>query len=270
MQSIAILGCGWLGLPLGQQLSQEGFLVNGSTTRAEKLSHLATAGIKPFLIRIGDRIEGEQLDLFLKSDILFLNIPPGRKTPNIASIYPQKIQLILSALADSSIKKIIFASSTSVYGFSEEKINESSPTLPETASGKALLQAEQLLQRQKQFQVTILRLAGLAGANRHPGRFLAGKKDLPNGLAPVNLVHQEDCIQIIKAIINQEKWGEIYNVCSDKHPTKVLLYTMKARDLNLPLPQFIPNNLSRFKLISNQKVKESLNYTFLHPDPMTF
>lgn len=35
MPTVSILGCGWLGLPLAEQLLAEGYSVKGSTTRAE-------------------------------------------------------------------------------------------------------------------------------------------------------------------------------------------------------------------------------------------
>ena len=34
---IGILGCGWLGLPLAQQLVEDGHIVRGSTTQNSKL-----------------------------------------------------------------------------------------------------------------------------------------------------------------------------------------------------------------------------------------
>ena len=47
---IAIIGCGWLGLPLAKKLIKENFIVKGSTTSKEKISVLKTEKIEPFLI----------------------------------------------------------------------------------------------------------------------------------------------------------------------------------------------------------------------------
>ena len=52
-KSIAILGCGWLGLPLGKYLVEQGYRVAGSTTRAEKLSTIQAMGMEAFQIQDG-------------------------------------------------------------------------------------------------------------------------------------------------------------------------------------------------------------------------
>ena len=39
-ETITILGCGWLGLPLAQTLVKEGYSVKGSTTTEDKLEVL--------------------------------------------------------------------------------------------------------------------------------------------------------------------------------------------------------------------------------------
>ena len=57
----------------------------------------------------------------------------------------------------------------------------------------------------KKFNTTVIRFGGLIGYDRMPGKFLTGKKDLPNGDAPVNLIHRDDCVQIIYQIIKNEK-----------------------------------------------------------------
>ena len=54
MKKIAILGCGWLGLPLAKKLIESGYTINGSTTRPEKIKTLRDNGIQPFLIKLSD------------------------------------------------------------------------------------------------------------------------------------------------------------------------------------------------------------------------
>jgi hypothetical protein len=34
-------------------------------------------------------------------------------------------------------------------------------------------------------------------------------------------------------------------------------------------PEFLSEEKSKFKIISNEKIKSTLNYKFIHPDPMT-
>ena len=76
------------------------------------------------------------------------------------------------------------------------------------------------------------------GYRRHPVYFLSGRKQVPNGDAPVNLVHGDDVASIIQKIIEQEIKGEIFNVVAPSHPTKKQVYDAKAKEFNLDPPHF--------------------------------
>jgi len=269
-KTISIIGCGWLGLPLGAFLVEKGFDVKGSTTRQEKLSLLEESGITPFLIKVGDDLERKNIDAFFQSKILFINIPPGRRCPDVENVYPKEIKNLIEKAKTGAVEKIIFISSTTVYGNSNDLVTEKETTNPDTSSGKALVQIEEFLKTEKRFKTTILRMAGLVGGNRKAGRFLAGKKNVPNGSARVNLVHRDDCIRLIDQIIEQEQWNEIFNVCSDEHPTRQEFYIQQAKKQGFEAPEFLENDKPSFKIVSNEKLKKALKYSFLHPDPMQF
>ncbi|MBW6351747.1 hypothetical protein, partial [Pseudomonas aeruginosa] len=70
---------------------------------------------------------------------------------------------------------------------------ENSPRRPQTASGQVLKELEDWLHNLPGTSVDILRLAGLVGPSRHPGRFFAGKS-APDGQHVVNLVHLQDVV----------------------------------------------------------------------------
>ena len=115
MRQISILGCGWLGLPLAKILISKGFTINGSTTSEEKLEVLKNAGINPFLIQIkSNRVVGEVVKFLEDSEILIIDIPPNLRDGSTES-FIEKIEQSIPFLEQSSIKKIIFVSSTSVY-----------------------------------------------------------------------------------------------------------------------------------------------------------
>jgi nucleoside-diphosphate-sugar epimerase len=90
---------------------------------------------------------------------------------------------------------VLFISSTSVYNDVDAFVTEETIARPATESGKQLLETEQLLQSNINFKTTI-RFGGLIGEDRHPVKFLAGRENLENPNAPINLIHQEDCIGI--------------------------------------------------------------------------
>lgn len=269
-QKISIIGCGWLGFPLAKFLLEKGFEVKGSTTSEDKLPLLKEAGIIPFFIKAGEELEGEKLEDFFDSEILIINIPPRRRRPDVERLHFLEIKNILDAAQKGSVQKIIFCSSTGVYSDVNKEVSEADMPSPSTDSTKALFKIENHLQSSSDFKNTILRFSGLVGGERKAGRFLAGRQHVANGNAPVNLVHREDCIQVIYEIIRQDIWNEIFNVCSDKHPLRKDFYTKQTIKQGLVPPSFLENEEPRFKIVSNEKLKKELGYTFIHPDPSEF
>jgi nucleoside-diphosphate-sugar epimerase len=260
------LGCGWLGLPLAKDLVSKGHVIKGSTTSESKISNLQSNGIEPFLIDLGSIQSTAEISKFLASEHLIIAIPPRVKHHNN---FKEQIESLISFIESSTIKKVIFISSTSVYPNTNSLVMEEVMEIAESNSGRVLQEVEKLLQSNKFFQTTILRMAGLYGYDRQPGRFLAGKKEVSNANGKVNLIHQDDCIQIIFNIIEKELWNEVYNCCSDEHPTRQEFYTKAALTLGMEPPEFLSEEKSKFKIISNEKIKSTLNYKFIHPDPMT-
>ncbi len=262
MQQISILGCGWLGFSLGKSLLENQFQVKGSTTSLEKMALLEKSGIMPFQILLNENVIDGDISSFLEhSEILILDIPPklrGLAKENFVA----KIKTLVPFIEKSSVKKVLFVSSTSVYSDANETITEATTPQPDTESGKQLLATERLLLANKNFQTTVLRFGGLIGDDRHPIRFLAGRKNIENPEAPINLIHQNDCIGIIKKIIAANCWNETFNAVYPFHPTRKAYYTDKAIEQNLPLPEFDFSKPSIGKLILSDKVEGILEYQF--------
>lgn len=269
MTQISILGCGWLGLPLAKKLIKKGNSVNGSTTSENKLALLENAGINPFLVALESESISESITDFLaKSEILIIDIPPKLRGSNVDSsdssrkIFVEKIQNLIPFIEKSTVKNVLFVSSTAVYGNENGIVTEETNANPETESGKQLLLAEALLQKNQNFAITIVRFGGLIGEDRHPVKFLAGKENLENPDAPVNLIHQNDCIGIIEEIIKQSKWNEVFNAVAPFHPSREKYYTQQAKKYNLILPTFSTEKSNIKKVISSEKITNSLSYQF--------
>ncbi len=265
-KTISILGCGWLGLPLARHFLQLGFQVKGSTTHAEKLALLQDNNIAPYLIQLNPQINADHQAAFFDSEILLVNVPPARR-PDVESFYPAQMQSLAATLKNTPVKKVLFISSTSVYPDLNREVTEKDARHPVKPSGKALLRAEAIFLQNQQFQTTILRFCGLYGPDRNPGRFLAGKT-LPNtGEAGVNLIHLDDCIQIISQVVAQEVWGAVFNACADQHPAKKDFYPLAAQAFGWEAPQF-GEEQEAFKIVNSSQLKKQLGYRFLHPDPL--
>ena len=265
MTQISILGCGWLGLPLAKSLLQNGFLIKGSTTSLEKISLLESDGITPYLVRLEEQqISASVADFLADSQILIINIPPklrGGSTENFVA----KITTLLPFIENSTVEKVLFVSSTSVYGEDNEFVSEVTVLNPDTEGGRQLAIVENVLQKNSRFQTTILRFGGLISDDRNPVRFLSGRDNIENPDAPINLIHQDDCIGIIEKIIALNSWDETYNAVAPFHPTRQEYYTQKATELNLALPKFAALNTIVGKTILNNKVIEVLDYSFIKP-----
>lgn len=267
-KQVSILGCGWLGLPLAKYFISQQYIVKGSTTTEEKVALLEEATIQPYVFTLGTtKNDIVYADFLADSDVVVINFPP-RRIPNIIAIYQEQIQAILPFINDT--QKVIFVSSTSVYQNTNDWVTEDLENQPEKESGKAVLAVEKLLKTHLNDRLTILRFAGLFGYDRVPGRFLAKKKQLPNGKTPINMIHQDDCIGLIDAIISKNIWGEIINGCADEHPLREEFYTLAAKKIGLTPPEFIETASVSFKKVSNTKSKELLQYRYKHPDPMVF
>jgi nucleoside-diphosphate-sugar epimerase len=263
--NISILGCGWLGLPLAAHLIGRGHHVKGSTTSPEKLERLERNNIQPFLIGLTPEIEHpEKVQPFWNSEVLVINIPPGRRRENVIAFHTDQIYSLNNAIRDSSVDFVVFVSSTSVYPKSSGLVTEKDaiPGKAKRNSGNALLKVEQILTRNSSFKTTIVRFGGLIGYDRHPVNYLSGKKEITRANAPVNLIHRDDCIKIITRIIENSITGEIFNAVHDHHPMRETYYLEAAKRQNMEPPKFKKDERNDYKIVSNEKLKSTLNYKF--------
>ena len=261
----SILGIGWLGFPLAKKLIENGYNVKGSTTSESKLENLKTNNIKPFQIELSEKEINGNIEGFLDdSEILIIDIPPKlRRNPK--ENFVEKMKLLITEIEKSTVKNVLFVSSTSVYAdaFPIVEIDENTIPNPDSESGKQLLETEKILLSNPNFQTTILRFSGLIGEERNPIKFLAAKTNVENPDAPINLIHQDDCIGIICEILKQVQLdNRIFNAVSSQHPTRKEYYTQKAIENNLAIPVFDQSKKSIGKRISNTKIEAVLNYTF--------
>ncbi|UII22163.1 SDR family oxidoreductase [Fulvivirga ligni] len=256
--SISVLGCGWLGLPLSKELVQKGYSVNGSTTSEGKIDIVSATGATPFLLDLSSPDLPEQ---FFSSDIFIVTVPPS------SGNYESNMKRLVTRLEKKKFPKIIFISSSSVYPNTNQLVRENdAKAIKSSHSGVTLLEIERLFNK-PEFDTTIIRFAGLYGPDRHPGRFLKRKSQLTNGGNPVNLIHLDDCIAIILKIIESNKWNEVFNACADEHPSRKEFYTKASQSLGFDIPEFTDEQ-GDYKIVDASHLKESLGYSFIHPDPM--
>ncbi|PVX52335.1 nucleoside-diphosphate-sugar epimerase [Balneicella halophila] len=253
-KTISILGCGWLGKPLATRLIDEGYSVKGSTTTEEKLEELRNLNIDPYLIDINELTNN--IDNFLDADTLVVAITPQK---------PLSIEKLTERISESPTKNVIFLSSTSVYQANNAEVTEESPLV-----ASPLVLAENFFRDLEGFSVTIIRFGGLFGYDRKPVNFIRPNKEMKNPEGFVNLIHQDDCIEIITQIIQKDIWREIFNACSDSHPNRKEFYETQAKRHHKPLPNFEAEGISKFKIVSTKKLKERLPYRYKYDDLLSY
>ncbi|MCV6630164.1 MAG: NAD(P)-binding domain-containing protein [Flavobacteriaceae bacterium] len=256
---IAIIGLGWLGKALATFLLQQSYTILGSTTTPSKIPLLEALGIQPYCIDLDQQGQEIALEQMLsKAATVVICIPPRHQKKSDYS-YAQKMTRIANAINDSN-KNILFISSTSVYAGTSGILSKTNIEKPKSTRSHAIWEAEEVW-RNRFKNTSILRFSGLIGSNRHPIYTLAGRKKIPNGNWPINLIHQKDCIGIIYRILEDQIWGKTYHAAYPFHPQKATYYIQKAHQLGLEAPEFESNPLPG-KIIDSSKLIRELSYTF--------
>lgn len=264
-QNLVVTGYGWLAGYVGKALAGDVNII-GTTRSHEKCLALKDQGIEGVEYTLGE--DPEIVCRHLSNATLLLNVPPGRKSTHLET-FTANMTALIDAVVSAGVRHIVFVSTTSVYGDSNnELINETSATAPQTESAKAHVAIENyLLAKRDQIDVSILRLAGLVGPDRHPARSLSGR-ELDAGNKRVNLVHIHDVAEAFKKIIGSAPINGILHLCSLSHPKRGVYYVDAAKALNIEPPYFADTeNSPSGKVIDAHKSWEQLGVSPQYSDP---
>ncbi|MBV8251493.1 MAG: SDR family oxidoreductase [Chitinophaga sp.] len=263
---VSILGCGWVGKPLAQHLSGAGYMVKGSRTTAEGVAEMNALGVQGCLVKLEEwQVIAE--DTFWEADVLMIDVPP--RMHRGPQVFANEMATLRDHLLQTAIRKVIFISSTAVYPNVNDIVDETSSLPADKSNGQALLDAEQIFLHAPGMDTVVIRFGGLAGYNRFPAT--QARLDEASGLnMPVNLIHRDDCIGIIAQVLQKDIWGETFNACASAHPLKYDYLSAVADWYGLHRPTRKDSEEASWKIISNNKLKEMLGYSFLYDDPLQF
>lgn len=247
-KKISILGAGRMGKALAYRLVAKGYKVRASNTTNKNVAVFAEKGIVPYVVDLLD-FATNYTD-FLDCDILILPI-----TLKNTKVFEQ----FISVLGKSRVKKVLFISSTSVYDENNEIVTEEA-----TTNDSILAKIEQLFLSNTHFETTIVRFGGLFGYGTRPVDFISTTRKMKNPKGFVNLIHREDTLCILEEIILQDVWGKVFNAVADTHPQREAFYKIQAEKYGKPMPVFDETTPSTYKIVSNEKIKNVLNYQFLY------
>jgi nucleoside-diphosphate-sugar epimerase len=246
---IALIGLGWLGMPLAQELQSKGYRLTVSSRNEEKLTYIEAQCWIPLNFnslstpKLSENNEGDLKNV----QHVIITLPPSTFKEN-ASL----LNILLEKFDPNC--QVIYTSSTGIYPNENREYDESS--VIETSSLLGDLE-EEIKERS---HYCILRLAGLIGPNRHPVKFLLKQETRENGAAVVNLIHQKDVIQAIVSCISQEKNQAIYNVCYPEHPTRAEYYNEAAKFYFQQEMTF--NSGEKGKIILGKKIEKERKFKY--------
>lgn len=259
MESVLIIGCGYVGLPLAKAWLHKGRVVYGTTRTPARRDRLKEEGIEPVVL---DLLASPPFQL-PKADLVYFLVAGSHE-----ETLPEGMTRVLSALAENPPQKFIYSSSTGVYGDHRgEWVDETSAREATHPAGLRLIRTEEILLsafRKHRFPGIVARLSGIYGPRRIPGRDLVLKRGPmvgdPDGY--LNLIHLDDLVHLLVAAALRGKAGESY-LFSDDHPVlRKEYYRFLAERLGVPhfSPTWIPSQeWSGSRRCLNQKMKEELH-----------
>ena len=274
---VLIIGCGYVGLPLGVELLRRGHAVAGLRRSAEGAARLHSAGLQPLTADI--TCPGDLAKLPLPYDWIVNTISSTKGgADEYQKVYLEGTRHVLQWLASAPPKKFIHIGSTSVYAQTDaSQVKETSPAEPATATGRILLAAEKLLldaARAQHFPAVLLRVAGIYGPGRghYFQQFLKGAAEISGrGKHVLNMIHRDDVVGAIITALQSGRTGEIYNLVDDEPVPQIHFFRWLSETLGRNMPPFVPESAASAKRgatnkkILNRKLKMELGYSFRYP-----
>lgn len=265
---IGIIGCGYVGQAIAAICRKHGYEISATTRHKEKISFLENFVDKVFLLN------EHNLSSFLENqDIILITVAPDNPS-NYQSTYVNTAKQVKEILKhNSSIKQLIYTSSTSVYGeHNGDWVTEISPLKPESESARLLCETEDILLscRSQNLNVCIFRLGEIYG----PGRLIEDRLERMHnqvfagtGVSYTNIIHIADIVNAIEIALLNNLDG-IFNLCNDFHVPRREFYDQLCQKKNLPVIVWDPEKENRHKgnkRVSNEKIKKE-GMVFKHPN----
>jgi len=273
-----IIGCGYIGLPLGAELVKQGHEVVGIGRGIESRTDVKGLGIHPINADITDPDSFRKINGAFDWVVNCVSSSHGGPD-DYRKVYLQGTRNLIAWLAANPPRKFLYTSSTGVYGQDDGSVvKENHDTVPATETGKVLAETERILldaARNDNFPAVILRVAGIYGPDRtyQLSSFLEGRARIEGtGLRHLNMIHRDDVIGAIIAALEDGHPGEVYNAVDDEPVGQIHFLRWLSESLGQDMPpEARPEELANKKRgvtdkkVSNRRLKMELGYQFKFP-----
>ncbi|XP_065848142.1 uncharacterized protein [Euphorbia lathyris] len=216
-----VLGMGFVGQFIAQDLKKEGWIVSGTCTSTVKKKELEERGFDICLFDANDP-QLSSLHTLRSSTHLLVSIP---SLIGIGDPVLQHEELLQSTIMDGNLQWLCYLSSTSVYGDSGGAwVDEDYPANPTRDTAKSRLAAEEgwlNLGDSLGIPTQIFRLGGIYGPGRSAvdtiikQKALSKSQKLRISRQYTSRIHVEDICQALKASIKKPSFRRIYNIVDD-------------------------------------------------------
>ena len=278
MNRVLIVGCGYVGFPLGAELASQGHEVFGVRRAVPDPEPYEAAGIQPLAADITKPEDLARLPGPFDWVVNLVSSSHGG-VEEYRQVYLQGTRNLVNWLKAAPPQKFVYTSSTGVYGQTDGSlVKEDAPTFPITETSQVLIETERALLeafRQHKFPAAILRVAGIYGPERgHLFQQYLRKEARIEGKGErfLNMIHLDDLVHVIIAALKRGHPGEVYNAVDDEPVTELHFFHWLSETLCQRLPPHGPpadaaerKRGQTHRRILNRKLKMELGYQFKHP-----
>ena len=246
-RSRLIVGCGYLGQRVADRWLQSGSSVFAITRSSTNAKNLSAGGIHPIIgdVTTADGLPEAIRDLPEVDTVLWA---VGFDRSAHASYRDVHVNGLLRTLQQIPNKpRVVFISSTGVWGEETNEVDESTPASPTREAGVVLLEAETALRSHPKGPGVVLRLAGIYGPGRLP-RLSDIQENKPIAADPdswLNLIHVDDAASVICDISELPVPKSLYIVSDTTPIRREQWYSSLAEFTNSPRPRWATNSRLR-------------------------
>lgn len=213
---VLIVGCGYVGLALGARLVAAGHSVTGLRRPGSDPSPLRERGLEPLHADISKREDLERLPRGWDW-VVDCVAPSDGGEAAYRSVYLEGARQLVAWLRPSPPLAFVFTGSTGVYPQNDgSAVDETGSTEAVSGTGRILRETEDVLLAAAAdgFPAMVLRIAGIYGPGRNRIAAMARGESrmMGDGLRWMNMVHRDDLVEAIVAVLERGQPGRIYNV----------------------------------------------------------